>query len=164
MLISNSKLQKIIQQVLSEARELPPGFSITSGGGGGGGGGGMFKQFAKEILAEISEITGDVQNISVVDPDAIEQEYGGITDDVYNSLNNIESNVIYNSFGKQPYQDNIQNLFTGSGPTALKDFFQWAKADFASYAQGDLNATDDSVSAFYTAKDGKERQVTIMFF
>ena len=165
MLIKESKLRSIIKQVLAEARyngTMPPGFSMTSGGDGGGNS--RFDEFCEALHQMVTEAGQQITSVSVIDPNALEEEYGGISDDVHGALNGNPSNNIYHNFGQGMQEDNIQDLFRAEGPQALDDFCQWAQTNFADFEDSDMFSQSDSVSAFYQGKDGEEYQVTVMFF
>ena len=101
MLIRESKLRSIIKQVLAEAQyngTMPPGFSMTSGGGGGDNS--RFDEFCEALHQLVADAGQQVTSVSVIDPNALEEEYGGISDDVHGALNGNPSNNIYHNFGR----------------------------------------------------------------
>jgi hypothetical protein len=173
MLITEKKLRSIINQVLSEVgMNMPKGFSMydksvgggAGGSGGGGGGNPIFEEFYNILSEAVYESGQKVSAVSVIDPNALEEEYGGVTDDIHSALNGNQSNNIYHNFGQGMQEDNIEDIFRAEGPNALEDFFSWAESDFTDFQESDIFPTDDSVSAFYQGNGGQEYQVTVMFF
>jgi len=172
MPLTKNKLRTIIRSILKEANYIP--FNGGSGGGGnmGGGGGGYggggddikdLATFKKEISSAVATNGGQIESISIIDPNDLEDEYGHISDTIHDEINGKESNVIYNNFGKQPYQDNIEDIFNEKGPGALKHLLKWLNVDF-DYSEDQIFETDDSISAYYVSKNGGgERQITILF-
>ncbi len=165
MLIKESRLRSIIKQVLAEAKyngTMPPGFSMTIGNGNGGNS--RFNEFCEALHQLVAAAGQQVTSVSVIDPNALEEEYSGISDDVHRVLRGNPSNNIYHNFGQGIQEDNIQDLFRADGPQALDDFCQWAQTNFADFEDSDLMMQGDCISAFYQGRDGEEYQVTVMFF
>ncbi len=171
MPITINKLKSVIRKILKEGNYIPfnGGGGGFDGGSGFGGGGGKdvntFKNELSQAVAEFGGISG-IESISIIDPNDLDAEYGGIADDVYGELNGdqSQSNVIYNNFGKEPYKDDIFDIFNERGPGALKQLFKWLDVDFE-YSEDELFKSADSISAFYVSKNGdhSERQITILF-
>lgn len=168
MLITEKKLRQMINQIISETRfKMPVGFSISgpSKVSNGKYPPSRFDEYCNAINEMVMKSGQNVIAISVIDPNTLDEEYGGISDDIHDMLNGNQSNNIYHNFGQDmSTEDNIQDLFRSEGPNALEDFFNWAQKDFVDFEEGDIFESEDSISSFYQGNGEKEYQVTVMFF
>ena len=169
MYIKEKRLRNIIKNILTESssNKIPQGFSVyekSSEKNEKKRISSRYNQFCSALKQKIQKSGKKIVSISVVDPNDIESEHGEIIDDVFSALNGNQSNNIYHDFGKKPEKDKIEDLFRSNEPNALDDFFDWAKSNFVDYEDYDIYFQGDMISAFYLGKQGKEHQVSIMFF